>query len=172
MHHESPNVLTRQHRIDQLERLVNLLTDLGAGQDNLATDEDKKHDLRFHHTVDETREQFRFVRTEVVMATSQALQTNGELDVAGTDDVLDFEIRELGIEAELLNDTRILPGRQLGVVLRLGTRDDHLARSEDQRGGLGFPDTHDHGRETLRKNSSATLCPDEKKFREVWMCIP
>lgn len=140
---------TGKHRIDQFERLVDLFTDLGAGQYNLSTDEDQKNNLRLHHAVDKTREQLRLVRAEVVVAASQALQTNGELDVTGTDDVLDLEIRELRVEAELLNDTSILPRCQLRVILRFRTGNDHLTRGEDQRGGLRLTDTHDHGRETL-----------------------
>lgn len=79
----------------------------------------------------------------------QTLQTDGELDVAGADDVLDLKVRELGIEAKLLDDARVLAGGQLGVVLGLGTGDNHLARGEDQGGGLGLTNTHDNGRETL-----------------------
>lgn len=142
---------TRKHRVDQLESLVDLFTDLGAGQDNLATDEDQKHNLGLHHTVDETREQLRFIGTEVMMATSQTFQANGELDVTGADNVLDLKIRELGIESELLDDTRVLPGCQFRVILRLSTSDNHLARGKDQSGGLGLTNTHDHGRETLRR---------------------
>lgn len=122
---------TRKHRIDQFEGLVDLFTDLGTSQDNLATDEDQQNDLRLHHTVDETGEQFRFVRTEIVVATSQTLQTDGELDVARTDDVLDFEVCELGVETKLLDNTRVLPRCQFGVILRFGTSDYHLSRGED-----------------------------------------
>lgn len=164
---------TRKHRIDQFKGLIDLLTDLGTCQDNLATDKDQQNDLGLHHTVDETREQFRFVRTEIVVATGQALQTDGELDVARTDNVLDLEIRELGVETKLLDDTRVLPGRQLGVVLRLGTSDDHLSRSENQRSGFRFPNTHDHGSETLRKKTVQPHCTlTSNNFREVWKVIP
>lgn len=140
---------TREHRIDQLESLIDFLAHFGAGQDDLAADEDQEHNLGLHHTVDQTGEQFRLIGAEVVMATRQTLQTDGELDVARADDVLDLEIRELGIEAKFLDDTRVLAGRQLRVIFRLGTGDDHLARGKDQRGGLGLTDTHDHGGETL-----------------------
>ena len=140
---------TRKHRIDQFERLVDLLTDLSTSEDDLSTDEDKQHDLRLHHAIDKTGEQFRFVGTEVVMATSQTLQADGELDVARTHDVLDLEIRELGIETKLLNDTCVFSGSQLRVILRLGTSNHHLAGGEDQSGRLRLSDTHDHGRETL-----------------------
>lgn len=83
------------------------------------------------------------------MATSQTLQADRELDVTRADDVLDLEVGELGIEAQFLDNTRVLSGCELGIVFRLRTSDDHLARGKYQRGSFGFPDTHDHGRETL-----------------------
>lgn len=63
--------------------------------------------------------------------------------------ILDFEVGKLGIEAEFLNDTRILARSKLRIVLGLGTRHHHLARSKDECGGLRLANTHDHGRETL-----------------------
>lgn len=140
---------TRKHRIDHLESLVDLLTDLGTSEDDLTTDENQKYNLRLHHTVNQTREQLRFVGTEVVVARGETLQTNGELDIARTDDVLDLEVGELGVETELLDDTGVLARSKLRVVLRLGTSHDHLAGSEDQSSSLGFTDTHDDGGETL-----------------------
>jgi hypothetical protein len=83
------------------------------------------------------------------VARSKTFETNGELDVARTNDVLDLEIRELGIEAKLLNDAGVFPRGELGVVLGLGTRNHHLARCEDQGSGLGLTDTHNHRSETL-----------------------
>ena len=80
-----------------------------------------------------------------VSAVSNAMQ----LQQSGKHTILDFEVGELGIEPELLNDTRILARSKLGVILRLGTRHHHLARSEDECGGLRLANTHDHGRETL-----------------------
>lgn len=145
--------LTLKHGIDHLECLVDLLSHLGTGEDDLAADEDKKHNLGLNHAVDETGEQFRLVRAEVVMARSETLQANGELDIARADNVLDLEVRELGIEAKLLDDTGVLAGRKLRIILRLGTGDDHLARSEDQGSGLGLTNTHDDGSETLRFQS-------------------
>jgi hypothetical protein len=140
---------TLKHRVDHLEGLVNFLADLGTSQDDLAADEDEKNNLRFDHAVNQTGEQLRFVRTEVVMARSQTLETNGELDVTRSDDVLNLEIRELGIKAKLLNDASVLAGSKLRIILRLGTSDDHFARSKDERSSLGFTNTHDDGGETL-----------------------
>lgn len=119
--------LTSEHRVDQFKGLVDLLSDLCSSQDNFATDEDQEDNLGLHHAVDKTREEFRLVGAEIVMAARKSLKTDWELDIAGPDNVLDLEIRELGIEAELLDDTSVLPRRQLGVIFRLCACDDHLA---------------------------------------------
>lgn len=99
---------TLKHRVDHLEGLINLFTDFRTSEDNLATNEDKEHNLWLDHSIDETREQLRLIRAEIVMARSKTFQTNGELDVAGPNDVLDLEVRELCVETELLDDTSIL----------------------------------------------------------------
>ena len=99
---------TLKDRVDHLEGLVNLLTNLCASQDNLAADKDEEDDLGLDHSVDETREQLRLVRAEIVMAGRKTFQTNGELDVARAHDVLNLEVGELGIETELLDDASIL----------------------------------------------------------------
>lgn len=72
--------------------MVNLLSDLGTGEDNLATDENEQYNLGLHHTVDETRKELRLVGRESVMARCKPFQANGELDIARANDVLDFEI--------------------------------------------------------------------------------
>lgn len=79
--------------------MIDLVSNLGTGENDLAADKDQEHDLRLDHTVDETGEQLRLIRAEVVMARSQTLKTDRELDVAGADNVLDLEVRELGVEA-------------------------------------------------------------------------
>lgn len=43
-----------------------------------------------------------------MMARCKTLQTDGEFDVTRANDVLDLKVRELGVEAEFLNDARIL----------------------------------------------------------------
>jgi len=53
---------TLKNRVNHLERLVDLLANLGSSEDNLAADEDEKNNLWLDHTVDETREQLRLVR--------------------------------------------------------------------------------------------------------------
>ena len=83
------------------------------------------------------------------MARSQTFQADGELNVAGANNVLDFEVGELGVEAELLDNTGVFSGRKLRIVLRLGTSDYHLARGEDQSCRLGLANTHDDSGESL-----------------------
>ena len=148
---------TGEHGVDHLEGLVDLSADLGARQHNLAADEDQEDDLGLDHAVDETREQLRLVGAEVMMARCQTFQTDRELDVAGADDVLDLEVRELGVEAQLLDDASVFARRQLRVVFRLCPSDHHLARRKDESGCLRFADTHDHGRETLERSLSTDM---------------
>lgn len=99
---------TLKHRVDHLKGLIDLLTDFRTCQDDLATDKDQEHNLRLDHAVDQAREQLGLVRAEVVVARRQTLQADGELDVTGADNVLDLEIGELCVEAQLLDDPRIL----------------------------------------------------------------
>jgi len=102
-----------KHRVDHFEGLVDLFSDFRTSQDNLATNEDQQNDLGLDHSVDQTREQLRFVRAEVMMARSKTFKTDWKLDIARADDVLDLEVGELGIESELLNDSRILSRSKL-----------------------------------------------------------
>jgi len=139
----------RQDRVDELKGLVDLFANLGTGKNDLAGYEDEQNNLWLHHTVDETREKFRLVRAEHVMARCQALKTNGELDVAGADNVLNLKVGELCVEAELLDDSGVFSRRQFGVILRLGTSDNHLSTCKDQSGCLWFANTHDDGGKTL-----------------------
>lgn len=98
----------RKHGIHEVESLVDLLTDLRAGEHDFAGDEDEQDNLGLHHAVDETGEEFGLVGAEHVMPAGQAFETDGEFDVARADNVLNLEIREAGGEAQLLNDSRVL----------------------------------------------------------------
>ena len=49
----------------------------------------------------------RLARAELSVAACKTLQTDRELDITRGDDVLDLELRELGIKAELLDDTYV-----------------------------------------------------------------
>jgi len=138
-----------KHGIDHFEGLIDLLADLCTGQDNLATDEDQKYDLRFDHSVDQTRKQLRLVRAEVVMTGCKTLQPDRELDVTGANNILDLKVRELRIETQLLNDARILSRGQLGIVFRLCASHDHLAGSKDKSSSLWLTNSHNDGSETL-----------------------
>jgi hypothetical protein len=55
---------TAQDSVDVVERHVDLFTDFGACQDDLARDEDEEDDLWLDHAVDETREEL-FVSMDV-----------------------------------------------------------------------------------------------------------
>lgn len=149
------SIRTLKHGVNHFKSLVNLLSNFCASENDLTTDENEEHNLRLDHAVDETREQFRFIGTEVVMARGQTLETNGKLDVAGADNVLDLEIRELRIEPKLLNDPGIFARCKLRVILGLGTSNNHLARCKDESCSLGFPDSHNHGGKTLSELAEA-----------------
>lgn len=69
-----------KHRVDEFESSIDFLADFGAGEHDLAADEDEKNDLGLHHAVDQAGEQFRLVGRESMMARCQTLQANGELD--------------------------------------------------------------------------------------------
>ena len=53
----------------------------------------------------------RLVTAKLSVRVRQPLQSNGELDVAGANDVLDLEFRELCVEAELLNNAGVFARR-------------------------------------------------------------
>lgn len=146
----------RKHRIDQLKCLVDLLTNLRASQDDFTGHEDQEDDLGLHHPVDQTRKKLWFVRAEHVMTARQTFETNGKFDVARSDDILDLEVGEFGIEAELLDDTRVLPRSKLAVIFRLCTGNDHLARGKDEGGSFRLTNSHDDGRETLQSVNKTT----------------
>lgn len=120
-----------QDRVDHLESLVDLLSHFRTGQDDLAANEDEKHDLRLDHTIDETRKELRLVRAEVVMTRRKAFKADWEFNIARADNILDLEIRKLGVEAELLDDSGVFARRQARVILRFGTSNYHLAGSKD-----------------------------------------
>ena len=108
----------------------------------------------------------RLVGAELSVAVCKTLKTNGELDVTRADDVLNLELRELCVEAELLDDTRVLARRQARIVLGLGTGDDHLARREDEGCRLGVADAHDDGGETLSRGKTKNFSiNDEARAR-------
>lgn len=161
-----------EHGVDELESLVDLLANLGTSQDDLARDEDQEDDLGLHHAVDETGEEFGLVGAEHVVTASKALETNRELDVARSDNVLDLEVGELCVEAELLDDTGVLARGKLAVIFRFGTGDDHLAGGEDQGGRLGLTDTHDDGGKTLGDMLAEGRMPRRADAPVPWGCIP
>ena len=63
-----------------------------------------------------TGKELRLVRAKVVVTRRKAFETNWELDIARADNVLDLEIRELSVEAKLLNDTCVFTRRQARIL--------------------------------------------------------
>lgn len=78
-----------------------------------------------------------------------ALEADQEVARGGPDKVLHLELAEGGHEAALLYGARVPAGGEVGEGFRLGPRDDHLARGEDEGGGAGITDPHDEGVELL-----------------------
>jgi len=118
--------------------------------DHFAGDEDEEDDLGLVQPIDEAGKELGLVAAELRVAGVEALEAQAEADVDAAHDVLDLEVHELGAEAELLDDARVLAGGEARVVLGLGARAHHLARAEDEGGGARRADAHDHGREPLR----------------------
>ena len=56
------------------------------------------------------------------MTRRKTLQTDRELDIARADNVLDLEVRELGVEAKLLDDSCVFTRRQARVLERAVSR--------------------------------------------------
>jgi len=129
--------------------MIDFLAHLCTRENDLAADEDEKHNLWLHHTVDQTREQLRLIGAKVMMLGGETFETDGELDVTRADDVLDLEVGEFSIEAKLLDNTRVFARRKLGIIFGLCSSYNHLAGGEDQGGRFRFTDTHDDGCETL-----------------------
>lgn len=91
-----------------------------------------------------------------MVAASQTLEADGEVDVARPDNILDLKIGEFGIEPMLLDDTRVFATRELAIVFRFGTSHDYLTRGKHEGGGPWLSYTHDHSRETLTKTSTGS----------------
>lgn len=65
------------------------------------------------------------------------------------DNILNLELGEFCIETKFLDDTHILAACKVGIILRLGTSDDHLAWGKVQSGCFCITDMHDDCHETL-----------------------
>jgi len=139
-----------EHRVDGFEGNVYLLTNFRTRQNNLSTHKDKQNDFRLYHSVNQSREQFRLVRAEVMMARGEALEAYGKLDITGANNVLNLKIRKLSIESKLLNNASVFARGKLGIILRFGTRNNHLAGRENECSGFRFANTHDNSGETLK----------------------
>lgn len=80
------------------------------------------------------------------MRVGEALEPDRELDVARADDVLDLELGELGVEAELLDDARVPVWRKAGSARM-------VASVQERARGRGTWATT-HLREASRESSS------------------
>jgi hypothetical protein len=85
----------------------------------------------------------RLITAELPVTVGKALETNRELNIAAAHDVLNFKFGELRVEAKLLDNARVLARRQARIIFAFRAGDDHLSRSEDQRGCFGVANPHD-----------------------------
>lgn len=85
------------------------------------------------------------------MTAGETFQSNRELDIAGTDDILNLEVREFCVETKFLYDTGVLSRGKLRIILRFRTGHNHLTRRENKCRGFRFSNSHDYSRETLYK---------------------
>lgn len=69
------------HRIDQIEGLVDLFSDLGARQHDFARDKDEQDHLGLDHTVNETGKELRLVRRVNSVAVGETLESDGKADI-------------------------------------------------------------------------------------------
>ena len=117
---------------------------LGASENDLSRHEDKKHNFRFDHTINEPRKKLQLgqfgdqgrarirttylwlITTKLSVAISKTFKTNRKLDVAAADNILNLEFRKLGVKAKLLDNARVFARRQARVVFTLSTSNDHL----------------------------------------------
>ena len=58
----------QQNWIDVLKCFVNVFSLLGSSQHNFATSKDEKNDLGLQHPVDQSREDFRFITTKLLVS--------------------------------------------------------------------------------------------------------
>ena len=138
-----------QRLVDLTECLVDVRLLFGARKDNFARDEDEEHNFGVKHPVDKAGKELWLIAAVCRMAHCQPLQTDGKFHVARPHYVLDFELLEMCVETELLDDARELARCKPGAFLALGACTHHLARREDEGRGLGLSDAHDDGREAL-----------------------
>jgi len=110
----------------------------------------------------------RWYRWEHAVTISQTFQSDRELDVATPYNVLNFEVHEFRIKAQLLNDPGILPGGKARVIFWFGTGDHHFAGRKNQRSRLRISYPHDHGSETLRLNT----CLEKGNYLRVVFGVP
>ena len=83
------------------------------------------------------------------MLERQAFQPNGELDVTASDHVLDLEVLELDVEADLLDHACVFPCRGAAFLLIFGARHHHFPRAKHQRRRFRVADAQNHRSKAL-----------------------
>ena len=66
----------------------------------------------------ETRKELRLIGAEVVMTRRKAFKTDWKLDITRADNVLDLEVRELGVKTKLLDNACVFARRQPRILAR------------------------------------------------------
>ena len=142
-----------ERRLNQLEGFVNVLARLRSCQNYLARGEDEQADFRVLQVIDQTREGFRIEDAVLaVRAVVHRLQADFVVHRAGSDHVLDLEVRQIdGIVCDTLDRLRVVLCSLLRLLLAFRSGDDHLAVFEDERRRTrGLSQPHDQGCESFR----------------------
>lgn len=141
--------------------LPDLLVTLGPRNHNLS-----RHKNQERHrwvwrldSVDQSREYFRLILHLAallpfgllfVSVLFQPLQVNRHFHVARSHYILHLEIVVVDLEPHTLNDLRVLPTRQLAVLLWFGSSYDHLAAAENKPSSFGIAKSHDNCCKSVR----------------------
>ena len=109
-----------------------------------------------HHTIYQPRKELWFITTIVVVSIHKSLKSDWEFHVARADNVLDFEVCELGWEIELLNNPCILPCCELRSLLTLGSCAHHLSWHKNECCCLRVANSHNYGSKKCINTLSTT----------------
>ncbi|RNA16604.1 hypothetical protein BpHYR1_011530 [Brachionus plicatilis] len=102
-----------------------------TSNDHFAGDKNQQHHFGLVQPVNQAGKQLGLVAAELRVTSVKALEAQTKAHVNAAHNVLNFEVHELGRKAQLLNDARILSGRQSRVLLALGSGAHHFARAEN-----------------------------------------
>ena len=107
---------------------------LGACEHHLSTDENEQYEFRILQAIYETREELRLVGGEFDVREGKTLEANWKLAIRHSDHVANAEVlkRDLFRHSAELYDSRIFPGCDFGLILLLGSEDNHFTRLENE----------------------------------------